>query len=97
MNGSGNVHANQSCVSRSTSLPTARHDVSPGDSMPDACTISRVVAIARIMKSANDSLGGLQLRTDAAAAEAQIVDRDAAQQPRAPARRTPRPADGRSS
>ena len=52
MNGSGNVHVNQSCVSRSTSLPTARHDVSPGDSMPDAWTIIGLLRSRAIMKSA---------------------------------------------
>ena len=43
---------------RSQVRPTARHDVRPGESMPDACTTAGFSRSRRIRKSANDSVGG---------------------------------------
>ena len=73
--------ASVSATIDATRLPTANDEVSPGDSMPDACTTSGLTRSRRIMKSANDSARRVQLRADAASREPQIVDRHAVDQP----------------
>ena len=60
-----------------TISPIARQEVRPGDSMPAAWTTRAFSRSRRIRKSANDSVGRVQLRADPAARQPQVADGDA--------------------
>ena len=57
----GTSHRQAPATSADTIRPIARHEVSPGESIPAAWISAGTIASRRIMKSANDASGGCSL------------------------------------